>query len=294
MPLIKINLTEYLRRLISGAIITGAIIVLGISCQTTDSSSLSVEESFHKAKEAYEAGSYHEAIEDLKEFRSRHPYAGYATEADLYIANSHFELREYPQASLAYQQFLILHPDHPKAHFALYRIGMTYWKEAPSAANREQEFTQKALKYWKRLKSEHPSSSYIPEINPLLDEGRERVYRSELYVIRYYYQQKKWLSCIYRIKALLESDIEALKARDTPPQAQASTNALAGVLSELTHEILDLGLKAVSKIIDDYPDSLPKPGDHLLTLHPSKEAAIDSLLQDQQLWKSLKGSTNKS
>ena len=240
-----------------------------VSCQHNPSHQ-SVEEAYVSAQEAYDDGYYQRAIDELKEFRSRHPYSRFATEADLYIANSHFELREYPQASLAYQQFVILHPDHPQADFALYRIGLSYWKEAPSAPNREQDLTTKALKFWGRLQQKHPRSPYLKEIAPQRKEGRQRLAYSELFVIRYYFQQAKWLSCIYRVHDVVRK------------------NAQRDELDVVLDEVLTLGIGALDEILEDFPQNIPALGEHLFTRYENIEEARTFFESTKAGWQSLR------
>ena len=248
---------------------------LTLSCTHKPTHS-SVEESFLHAKEAYEDGSYTEAIKDLKEFRSRHPYSRYVSEADLYIANSHFELHEYRLAALSYQQFAILHPKHPRTPFALYRIGLSYWKEAPSAPNREQDLTAQALKFWKRLAQKYPQSNYLKEVEPLQKEGYERITRSELFVIRYYFRQERWLSCVYRV------------------QEHITKNATQQQNPEFLKEALSLGLDALDKILEDLPEDLPELDQHLLLKQNNWQEARSFFEDTKKSWELLRKNQSSS
>ena len=203
-----------------------------LSCQHTKTEPLNAEASYERAKESYEDGSYEEAIEHLKAFRSRFPYSRYGVEADLLIAHAHFELGEYPNASMAYQQFIILHPDHPAIDFASFRAGLCYWKEASTAANREQEFTRKALVIWERLEADYPESSYLFESRMMVQEGTQRIMDSKLFVIRFYCRQKKWLSCLYATEAFL--------------QEYAGKKELS---QEITHKAHTLGRQAITELL---------------------------------------------
>ncbi|MCY4444204.1 MAG: outer membrane protein assembly factor BamD [Proteobacteria bacterium] len=185
-----------------------SVVVIGVgvvmsACQSSKDLSMGAEDAYVKAKESYDNKSYKNAIDDLQEFRSRYPYSRFATTAELLMANAHFELADYPQATAAYQQFTLLHPDHPQLDFAYYRIGLSYWKDAPDEEDREQDFTKKALNTWKKLKERFPHSSYTTTMEENYKIGEERVMNSEIFVTKYYCKQEHWLTCFFLMDQLV-------------------------------------------------------------------------------------------
>ena len=156
------------------------------------------EKSFGIAKEPYDDENYDIAITRLGEFKARFPYSKYASEAELLIANAKYELGHYTESALAYEQFVKLHPKHPKADFAQYRIGQSYWQDAPEAIDREQDYTIKAIKEWDKLILKYPDSTYIKEVKGLIAVGKRRVAESILFVVRFYWKQEIYHACAYR------------------------------------------------------------------------------------------------
>ena len=162
------------------------------------------QESFANAKEPYDEHNYELAMKKLNEFKSRFPYSRYAAEAELLIANSHFETGKFAEAGVAYEQFAKLHPKHPQMDFVLFRIGMSYWKDAPPEIDREQEYTQIAMNKWDRLVKDFPSSSLAGEAKQLMQEGRQRIAKAEDFIARYYCRKEVWHSCAYHSLIILE------------------------------------------------------------------------------------------
>ena len=101
------------------------LVILGVclSCVTDAPDPDEPEEAFKIAREYYDDENYEQAVQKLGEFKSKFPYSKYATLAELYIANSQFELGNYDAAAVEYLQFIKLHPSHPEVPFAMYRAG---------------------------------------------------------------------------------------------------------------------------------------------------------------------------
>lgn len=162
------------------------------------------QESFAIARAPYEDRNYEIAIKKLSEFQSRFPYSRYAIEAELLIADSYFETGKYIEAGVAYEQFVKLHPKHEKLDFALFRVGLCYWKDAPSEIDREQEYTQLSINKWDRLIKEFPSSSYSQEAQELIKKGQDRIAKAEDFIASYYCRKNIWHSCAYHSLIILE------------------------------------------------------------------------------------------
>ncbi len=156
------------------------------------------EKSYGIAKEPYDDESYEFALTKLGEFKARFPYSKYAIEAELLIANSHFELGQYAEAAVAYEQFVKLHPKHPKVDYALFRVGESYWQDAPDDIDREQDYTLKAIAEWEKLIAKDPNSSYSKTARDLVKQGKRRVAESNAFIVRFYCKQELYHACAYR------------------------------------------------------------------------------------------------
>lgn len=154
--------------------------------------------SFGYAKEPYDDEYYEIAINKLGEFKSRFPYSQYATEAELLIANAQFELQRYPEAVVSYEQFVKLHPKHPQADFAMFRVGESYWKDAPEEANREQEFTSKAIEEWRKLIAAYPKGEHSDKARKLIMDGRRRLADHAFVISEFYCRKEIYHACAFR------------------------------------------------------------------------------------------------
>jgi outer membrane protein assembly factor BamD len=160
--------------------------------------------SFANARAPYDDEMYEVAITRLGEFKSRFPYSKNAPDAELMIANSHYKLGQYPEAAAAYEQFVKLHPRHAEADMAQYRIGESYWAEAPEEIDREQEYTIKAINEWEKLVVSYPASTYKNKADDFLKTGKRRVADHSEFIARFYCKREIYHACAYRYIELAE------------------------------------------------------------------------------------------
>lgn len=203
--------------------------MLFVACVEKEFDPNNPELSYSIAKEPYDDGNYEIAIQRLGEFKSRFPYSKYAVEAELLLANAHFELSHYTEAALAYEQFVKLHPKHPKVDFALFRVGESYWADAPEEIDREQEYTHKAVVEWDKLIQKMPDSEYAKKAKELSAQGKRRIAESIAFIFRFYCKQDLYPACAYR----------AIQLADEYPE-----------FADLRVEALQYAIKALEKVAE--------------------------------------------
>jgi outer membrane protein assembly factor BamD len=159
---------------------------------------------FARARESYDDEMYEIAIQKLGEFKSRFPYSKHAPEAELLMADAQYQLGRYSEAASSYEQFVRLHPRHEKADFAQFRVGESYWAEAPDSIDREQDYTIKAIAEWDKLVKNYPQSSHLNEAKDFLLQGRRRVAEHYEFIARFYCKQEIYHACAYRYLQLAE------------------------------------------------------------------------------------------
>lgn len=175
-----------------------------LGCQEKSFDPESPSDVFAQASEPYEDGMYDIAIQKLGAFKSRFPYSRHTIQAELMIADSHFQLGNYEESAFSYDEFIKLHPNHQKVPFARYRIGESYWIEAPDDIDREQDYTQKALKEWKVLTAQFPNHEYAIKVAKKIKEGEVRIAKSEAFVMNFYCRQEIYHSCAYKALIILD------------------------------------------------------------------------------------------
>ena len=176
-------------------------LLFGQGCITKPKSD-KTEDQYSYAKTFFDDEDYDLAIQKLSEFRSRYPYSKYSSQAALLIAESEFKQGRYEDAIVSYGQFVKLYPNHEKADYSQFMIGESYWKLAPKAVNREQNFTKEAIAAWEMLSDKYPSSKYLKETAEKISAGKKRLALSEEVVSKYYCRMKILESCVFRSLSL--------------------------------------------------------------------------------------------
>lgn len=160
------------------------------------------KKSFGIAKEPYDDENWEIAVTKLGEYKARFPYSVYAVEADLLLANAQFSLEHFPEAAAAYEQFVKLHPKHPKVDFAMFRVGEAYWSDAPEQIDREQDYASKAVIEWEKLVKKFPQSPYTEKAKEFIAKGKRRIAESLEFIADFYYKKEIYHSCAYTFTKL--------------------------------------------------------------------------------------------
>ncbi len=180
------------------------ICFIPVACTQKDMDPNDPADVFAEAREPYDDGLYDLAIQRLGEFKARFPYSKHAPLAELFIANSHFELGNFQEAAFSYEQFTTLHPRHEKVPFAMYRIGESYWVESPEEIDREQEYAMRAIEEWQKLVQRFPESEFAGEAKQRIQLGKRRIAESYDFIGRFYCKQELFHACAYKSIELLD------------------------------------------------------------------------------------------
>jgi len=185
------------------------ILILGFSmlfegCTDTKGDPNDPQAAYLAAKVPYDDGNYEIALTKFKEFTARFPYSNLTATAELQIADSHYRLEQFPEASAVYSEFMKLHPKHEEVHFAKFRMGLCQWNLAPESIDRDQEFTERAVTEFKELIKDYPSSPYIAEAKVNVGKGERRLAEALAFTGAFYCKQEIWHACAQRSMELVD------------------------------------------------------------------------------------------
>jgi outer membrane protein assembly factor BamD len=167
------------------------------------------ETNLSRGKEALENRNYLEAAKYFEYVRTRYPYKDVATEAELLLADSHFEREEFIEARDAYQNFLKAHPTWPRVDYAAFRSALTYYKEIPSdlfiippSFEKDQAPVKNALRAMQDFLRQYPKSALVEEAKRIVDDTRKRMARHEMYVASFYEHRERWRAVAARLEVV--------------------------------------------------------------------------------------------
>ncbi len=160
---------------ISILIFTSAISLLISACGSGKNDELKpVEVRYEKGKEYYDEGKYDKAIEELKFVTFNAPGSEIGDDAQYYLAESHFELKEYVLAISEYERLSRVHPESPFLEEGEYKRALCFDIQSP-ASHHDQTNTLKALDAYQEYIENWPQSE-----NKLLAESRLDLLRFKL------------------------------------------------------------------------------------------------------------------
>jgi outer membrane protein assembly factor BamD len=169
------------------------------------------EENYQAGLELLKKESWPEAQKFFEYVRTKFPFTKYAALSDLKLADAKFGQHLYPEAADAYAQFIQLHPSHEDVDYAEFRIGESYFKDAPGefmlfppAHEKDQRQVRKAADALRRFVEKHPKSKYHPAAQKLLAEAEGRLAAHEWYVAEYYFKHGHWAGAAGRYETLVE------------------------------------------------------------------------------------------
>ena len=167
------------------------------------------EENMRRGDEAMKAKNFQEASAYFEFVKTKYPYLELAKEAELRLADSDFERDRFVEGRDRYQNFVRLHPTHPKIDYASYRAALTHYKEIPSdffllppASEKDQVEVRNAMSAMTEFTRGFPQSEYLAEAKKVLDEVRLRLAEHELYVAEFYARRDRWPAVVTRLSVV--------------------------------------------------------------------------------------------
>ncbi len=204
-----------------GRVILGCALVLGANFLVSGCASgpesrkpatyrTSAKENFMKGKVAFEDEDYLEAMEHFRFVKNKFPYSKFATEADLYIAETHFGRERYMEAADAYLNFIKLHPRHLKMPYAMFRIGHSFfnripeeWFITPPAYEMDQAETKRAIRELRRYLSRFPEHENSAEAEKYLQACLKRMAERAHYIMNFYFDKQRYRGALWRAEEIL-------------------------------------------------------------------------------------------
>lgn len=140
------------------------------------------------AMEAYDQGLFSVSKTLWSELRDGYPGSYYATLAELKLADSLFQLSDYPAALIQYEEFSRVHPGHEAIPYVRYQIGNCQLKQYQGARH-DQSPLQTAVRTFRSLIDTFGQSEYAVLAKRRIVECRELLAEHERYVAGFYRDQ---------------------------------------------------------------------------------------------------------
>ncbi len=157
------------------------------------------ESLYQQGLEEYNAGKYKRSIELFQRVKEEYPLSALAIMAELGIADSFYSSKQYPEASLAYSEFLNLHPTNENLPYVMYQNGMCYLNQL-TTIDRDNSETFKAIKEFERLTARFPDSKFSALADKKIRECKKSMGEKELYIAEFYFKTKQYRASLRRLE----------------------------------------------------------------------------------------------
>jgi outer membrane protein assembly factor BamD len=146
---------------------------------------------------------FSDSIDIFSKLKDWYPFSKHAVTAELKIADAHYGMEEYDEATAGYESFVNLHPRNDEVPYAIYQIGNCYLDQL-KGIDQDQTYATKASDTFLRLLKQFPDSSYADLAKAALKKCQKSILRHELYVAKFYLRAKNYRAALNRFKDLLD------------------------------------------------------------------------------------------
>jgi outer membrane protein assembly factor BamD len=144
---------------------------------------------------------YRKAIVYFEKLRDWYPFSKFAKLAELKIADSHYQLKEYDDAIFAYEEFEHLHPNNEAIPYVIQQIGNCYFEQLDTA-DRDQTPALNAIEAYERLIKNHPDDPLSKDILGKIKICQKSLAENEFYIGNFYYRTKHYKSALVRFQSI--------------------------------------------------------------------------------------------
>ena len=175
-----------------------------VSCAVNESiqEDFNLEKNFSEAKVLFDEGNFSKALEKFKYIIYNNPGSLVAMNAQLYLAESLFNLEKYDQASKEYDRYILVSQDSRGVEKAKFFICKCYF-ELSSSYKKDQEASYIAIDRMQYFIEQYPNSQFSSECNVMITELRSKLAKKDLESGKLYLRIEEFPSAIIYFKSVI-------------------------------------------------------------------------------------------
>ncbi len=164
---------------------------------------LQVLEVYDIGKDALESGDVLYAAKKFNEVETLFPQSDLAPRSALMAAYSYYIQDYYGDTIAELERFLKVYPYHKDIPYAHYLMGVSYFEQIVDEKKDLQSIKNAKLKFSFILK-EYPNTEYALDAEFKISLIDDILASKEMYIGRYYFDKKKWISAINRFRKVID------------------------------------------------------------------------------------------
>ena len=162
-----------------------------------------VLEAFEAGLKSLKDGDVIFASKKFNEAETLFPQSKWAPKSSLMAAYSYYSQDYYEDSILELERFLEIYPFHENIDYAYYLLGLC-WYEQIIDEKKDLQTIIKAKEKFSYLIKNFPNTEYALDAEFKIDLINDTLAAKEMYVGRYYFNQKKWIPAINRFRIIVD------------------------------------------------------------------------------------------
>jgi outer membrane protein assembly factor BamD len=188
------------------------IFILNVSCsKDIKRKSIIIEKNLDtQVLEAYKEGlkSLEEkdvlfAAKKFNEVEILYPQSEWAPKSSIMAAYAYYSQDYYNDAKAELKRFLRVYPGYKDIDYVYYLLAISYYEQIVDEKKDLQSLIN-AKEYFELLLNKFPNSIYVLDSKFKVDLINDILAAKEIYIGRYYYDQKKWIAAINRFRSVVD------------------------------------------------------------------------------------------
>ena len=164
---------------------------------------LQVIEAYEEGLKSLNQGDALFAAKKFSEAETLFPQSSSAPKSALMASYSYYSQDYYEDAILELQRFVKVYPFYKNIDYAYYLLGLC-WYEQIIDEKKDLETIIKAKEIFSLLTNNYPNTEYALDAEFKIDLINDTLASKEMYIGRFYFDQKKWIPAINRFKTVID------------------------------------------------------------------------------------------
>ena len=165
---------------------------------------LEMIESYREGLKELERGDALFAAKKFNEAEILFPQSEYAPKAALMAAYSYYSQNYYGDAVAELERFLKIYPNHTNIDYATYLLGLCFYEQIIDET-KDLQSIEMAKNIFLNLIKKYPETDFAVDAEFKLDLINDVLAAKEIYIGRYYIDQKKWVAAINRFRNVTDN-----------------------------------------------------------------------------------------
>ena len=165
---------------------------------------LQVLEAYQEGMKYLEEGDALYAAAKFNDAEILFPQSEWAPKSALMAAYAYYTQDYLKDAVAELERFLIVYPQYKNLDYAYYLLAVSHYEQIVDEMKDLQSIIN-AKQYFEIVIRDYPKTSYALDSEFKIELINDILAAKEMYVGRYYFQKKKWISAINRFKTVIEN-----------------------------------------------------------------------------------------